>query len=125
MIEREFRRVWLGAAAVLIVCTVASWAWGAHVAGGILAGGAWNLASLWCLMRLLDAWLGSHPSRRRAIGWLLLKFPLLYLLVFVVFRRPAVSLVGFGIGFTVVLAVVVGGIGIQATRTALAPPHDR
>ena len=126
MTERLLRRVWLVAASVLaLAAATAAWAWGAKAAAGVLAGGAWNLASLWCLARLLNAWLGPHPSRRRVIGWLLVKFPLLYLLVFLLLRRPAVSLVGFGVGFTVVLAVVVGGMAVPATRMAAARSHDR
>ncbi len=75
---------------------------------GVLAGGAWNLASLSCLAQLLRAWLGQKPSQRRAIGWLLIKFPVLYGLAVFLFVQHVVSPATFGIGFTVVLVMVLG-----------------
>ena len=84
---------------------------------GVLAGGAWNLASLWCLRQLVRAWLGPQPSRPRVIGWLLVKFPFLYYLIFLMLRSGVVSSVGFGIGFSVVLAAAMGGLLWRAQRT--------
>ncbi len=84
---------------------------------GIVAGILWNVASLWCLTRMLGAWLGPQPSRRRAIGWLLIKFPLLYLGAYVLLRH-AVSPIGFSIGFSLAL------IGALAWFVACAQrPH--
>ena len=83
-------------------------AWDRSVALGMLVGGVWNLASLWCLSRLLQAWLGPQPSRRRAIGWVLLKFPLLYLALFGLLSHSMVSAVGFGAGFSLVLLMMLG-----------------
>jgi hypothetical protein len=37
------------------------------------------------------------------VGWLLVKFPLLYVLLFACWRLPLVSIVGFGVGFGAVL----------------------
>lgn len=110
------------AAAVLGAATLLAAWWGPQAALGVAAGGAWNLASLWCLTRLLQAWLGPQPSRARAVGWLLAKFPLLYVLVFGYLARPSASVVGFGIGFSVVLAAVVGGFAAQAARPGTARP---
>ena len=90
---------------VLAAAGAATW-WGSRVALGVLAGGFWNVVSLWCLGNLLTAWLGPKHSQRRAIGWLLLKFPLLYGLAFVALRSPVISLIGFGVGFTVSLAAM-------------------
>ena len=75
---------------------------------GVAAGVAWNGASLWCLTQLLRAWLGPQPSRRRAIIWVVVKFPLLYALTFFLLRNAKVSIVGFGIGFSVVLFAAIG-----------------
>ena len=93
---------------------------GAAMVAGMFAGAAWNLASLWCLARMLAAWLGPRASTRRALGWLLVKFPLLYLLAFVMLRGRAVSIVGFGIGFTVVLVVALASLAVR-TQRLLAP----
>jgi hypothetical protein len=125
MDERTLRRVWLGTAAVVALCAVASLGWSVRGAAGVLAGGIWNLASLWCLVHLLNAWLGPHPSRRRAIAWLVLKFPLLYLLAAGVLLHQRVSVVGFGLGFTVVLLVIVGWFALQARRMTVLRPHGR
>jgi hypothetical protein len=92
---------------------------------GLAAGAAWNLASLWLLTRLLGAWLGPRPSTRRAIGWLLLKFPLLYLGAFVLLRHPSISVIGFGIGFTLVLAVAVAALALKAGRMTARTSHGR
>lgn len=90
---------------VLAAAGAATW-WGSSMAMGVLAGGVWNIASLWCLANLLNAWLGRAPSQRRAIGWLLVKFPLLYALAFLVMKLPSASLIGFGIGFSITLAAM-------------------
>ncbi len=100
---------------VLSAAGVATW-WDARLALGVLAGGLWNAASLWCLAGLLKAWMGPAPSQRRAIAWLLVKFPLLYAVAFAALRLPPVSLIGFGIGFTVTLAAVVVSLWRLAPR---------
>lgn len=125
MSEQLSKRVWVTAAGIMLVGAAIAARWGAHVATGLFIGGAWNLASLWCLVHLLSAWIGPHPSRRRAIAWLLLKFPLLYLLAFVMFRSPRVSLIGFGVGFTIVLIVLIGWFALQARQMTLMRPHGR
>lgn len=120
--ERLKQDVTAAAAAVGLAAAVA-WPFSARTALGIAAGGGWNLASLWCLTRLLNAWLGPNPSRRRAVGWLLVKFPLLYLLVIAILRVPDVSRLGFSAGFTLVLAFAIGRFILQAKR-ALALRAD-
>ena len=87
---------------------------------GIAAGVVWNVASLWCLSQMLGAWLGPRRSTRRALGWLLVKFPLLYAVIVLVFLKRAVSVVGFGIGFTVVLCGAVVAMASQARRMGRA-----
>ena len=87
---------------------------------GVAVGGAWSLASLWCLTRLLASWLGPQRSTRQVVGWLVVKFPLLYLLAFWLMRRPAVSFLGFGVGFSVVLVTAIAGLAIHARR--IIPP---
>ena len=100
---------------VLSAAGVATW-WDARLALGVLAGGLWNAASLWCLASLLNAWLGPVPSQRRVIGWLAVKFPLLYVLAFGALKLPSVSLIGFGIGFTVTLVAVMASLWRLAPR---------
>ena len=97
---------------------VATTLWNTRAALGVIAGGFWNLANLWCLERVLSAWLQPQPSRRRALGWVLVKFPLLYLLAFMLLRVSFVSLVGFGIGFTVVLVVAIWWFILRARSGA-------
>ena len=103
-----------GAVATVAAAAVASLIGAIGPALGIVGGGMWNLLNLWCLIRLLRAWLGSQRSSRRVLGWLLLKFPLLYGLLFVVFRHQTISLLGFGIGFTVVLLAALGVLAASA-----------
>ena len=81
-----------------------------------LAGGVWNLASLWCLSRLLAAWMSPTPSRRRVIVWLLVKFPLLYAAVVLLFGAHAVSAAAFGTGFSIVLFVAIAGLMADGRR---------
>ena len=126
MTEPLLTQAWRYAAALLALGAAAAWRWATPaVSVGILIGGAWNLSSLWCLGQLLGAWLGPTPSQRRAVGWLLVKFPALYLLAFGYLSRPAASVVGFGIGFTVVLAVATGWCVLRAQRLVPVRPHGR
>ena len=132
--------------------------WNAQLALGVFAGAWWNAASLWCLARLLSAWLGPTPSRRRAIswphhpssaqradgdgeefnpapskwardrrvvGWLLIKFPLLYAIVFVVLRTPTMSVIGFGLGFSAVLVCAIGSFVLHAQPLATTRSYGR
>ena len=122
---------------------------------GVAAGIAWNLASLWCLSRMLAAWLVPPPARGGAItgltferrpesrpatilrfqsafggrwqvvGWLLVKFPLLYLLAFALLRGSSVSLVGFGAGFSAVLVVMLAAFALRAQRRIAVPSNGR
>ena len=123
-IERIPPRLWLLAAAVLLVAAAASWLVAPRIVIGLLAGGVWNLANFWCLSRLLYVWVTPRASRRRALGWLLVKFPLLYVVVFLLLRAPSVSLVGFGLGFTAILAVAVGWCAFPIKRM-IVQPHGR
>ena len=116
--------VWLRAQMALAVAAVATLLWNARAAVGVIAGGFWNLANLWCLERLLSAWLRPQPARRRALGWVLVKFPLLYLVAFMLFRASFMSLVGFGIGFTVVLAVAIWWFAVRARSTTRSGPYQ-
>ena len=93
----------------------------AEVAMGAVAGGGWNLASLWCLAQLLNAWLGPRASRRLATLWAIVKFPALYLLAFALFQIPGLSPMGFAIGFTAILIAAIGGLMVFSQRLA-APP---
>lgn len=117
--------VWLGAAAALGGGAALAWRVGSGVLAGCLAGAGWNLASLWCLVRLLGAWLGPQPSRRRALGWAVMKFPLLYGLAILILRAPSVSLTGFGAGFTAVLIGAIGWFALRAQHLLVARPHGR
>lgn len=123
MTERTLRHVAGLAAVVVGLAGAVAGVWGLRPALSVAAGGAWNLASLWCLGQLLQAWLGPQPSRRRVIGWLLVKFPLLYLLAFGVIRSPLIAPEGFGAGFTVVLAAVVGWYAFHLHHLTLSRSH--
>ena len=126
MSDRALNRLCvIGAAATSAAALIANLAGASAPALGILVGGLWNLLSLWCLARLLKTWLGPQHSSRRALGWLLVKFPLLYALLFVAFRHQAVSLLGFGIGFTLVLAVALGVLGASSRQAFGVRSHGR
>jgi len=126
MNERNRFRMWaIGAVVTVLVGACMALLGAAPLAFGIICGGLWNLASLWCLTQLLDAWLGPHPSRRRAVLWLLVKFPLLYLLIFTALRQPAIALAGFGIGFTLVLVAAVGVLASSAQRRTTVRANGR
>ena len=118
-------RAWrLGAGVLALAVLAAGLAGDAALAAGVLAGGAWHLISLWCLAQLLSAWLVRH-STRRVVGWLLLKFPLLYLAAYGLLQRWRVSAMGFGIGFTVVLVTALAWLVWQAPRLVRSPAHGR
>ena len=91
----------------------------------VAAGALWNGASLFCLRQLLRAWLGPQPSTRRAIAWVLVKFPLLYVLILFLFRSPGLSIVGFSLGFSVVLAAAIALLACRALPLGRAPTHVR
>ena len=77
------------------------------LAGGVLAGSLWNAANFWCFSHALGAWLDPQRARRHQIGWFVVKFPLLYAAAFSLLQMPWISPIGFGIGFTLVLAAAV------------------
>lgn len=118
MNNQALRTIWLLAGGVLLVSAVVASLWGLRVMTGMLVGGIWNLVSLWCLAKCLGAWLGPEPSAQRAFAWLLTKFPLLYLLAFGIFRTSSVSLIGFSVGFTVVLVVMMTSLAARPINFA-------
>lgn len=108
----------LGVGAVSVgLVALASLSWNLSVACGILAGGAWNLANLWCLAHALTAWLSPQRSLRQTLGWFIVKFPVLYLAVFGLLALARCSAVGFGIGFLIVLTVAIITSIISLQRT--------
>ena len=116
MNERTLKAAWVqSAAAVAISAVVAAW-WGVRPALSVAAGGAWNLTSLWCLARVLRAWVGPSPSTRRAVTWIVLKFPLLYYVGFRLLSSHAISSAGFGLGFSIVLFVVLARLAVYAQQ---------
>lgn len=117
MSEQILNRLWkiaavVLAASVVLVMIISGW----DAAVGILIGGLWNLLSLWALSQLLNAWLGPRSSNRRVAGWLLVKFPLLYVLAFVLMRMSLVSIIGFGIGFSIVLITAMFVFAVSAMQ---------
>lgn len=90
----------------------------------LLAGAAWNGANLWCLRRLLGAWLGPKHSTRRVVVWLLVKYPLLYALAFCLLRQAQVSPVWFGCGFTLVLVAGLIAMALSVQRRLQAASQN-
>ena len=122
MSEHTFSRAWRLAAAMLAASALALFLWRPRLGASMLVGGAWNLASLWCLARVLSAWLGTTPSRRRAVAWLIAKLGGLYPLAWLILRQPAISAVGFGVGFSLVLVVILAHV-VWAAQHSLS--HGR
>lgn len=110
-----------GAAIIAAVAAAAGLFGGFGIALGAAAGGGWNLVSLWCLVQLLNAWLGPRASRRRATLWAIVKFPALYLLAFGLFQIPGVSPLGFAIGFTAILIAAAAALVVSAQRLVAQP----
>ena len=107
-------KAWASVAALVTGAALVAAAWRSPRVGfSVAAGGAWNAANLWCLVHLLDAWLG-RASKRRALAWALVKFPVLYGILFALLPRPEVSLAGFGVGFTLVLAAAIAWLAVRA-----------
>lgn len=111
------------AAVLAAVAAGLAWPLQPSLAAGIAAGGAWSLANLWCLSRVLSAWLGPEHSRRRAVGWLLVKVAVLYPAAFAVLSVHRQLAPGFGLGFTLVLAVVIAGFALRSRLPVR--PHGR
>ena len=84
----------------------------------MLAGAGWNLLNLWALAHLLGAWIGPRRSLPRALGWGLIKIPLLYALVFWLMSQPVIPPVAFAIGFTTVLVTVMLRLVAQPLQLA-------
>lgn len=117
MTERTVLHAWRLAAAILAASALPLLLWQPRLAASLLVGGAWNLASLWCLIRVLSAWIGPSASRRRAIAWLVVKLGGLYPLAWLMLRHPAMSALGFGLGFSLVLLVILAYVVWAAQRT--------
>ena len=123
MTDRMLRQVlaWAGAALAATVGGSLAWAQ-SSITMGVLAGGVWNLLSLWWLTRLFAAWLGPKPSQRRVIGWLLLKFPLLYVVAIGLMSSGWISGLAFGVGFTVVLFAAIAGLIVHSRHLFVGHP---
>ena len=89
---------------------------GASAAVGVLTGGLWNLLSLWALTQLLSVWLGPDRSNRKVVAWVLIKFPLLYVLAFALLQVRFISSVGFAAGFSIVLIIAIATFAVNAIR---------
>ncbi len=74
------------------------------IAAGIATGAAFSALNLWLLSRLAAELLKPAPRRKRIVGLLALKFAGIYPVMIGVLAFRAVSLAGFAIGFTTVLA---------------------
>lgn len=92
-----------------------------EIALGVAAGMLWNAASLWCLGQLLRVWVGPGASKRRVAMWVVVKFPLLYAAALWLLTHPAVSVVGFGLGFTMMLTLA--GLWMLLSARRLAHQH--
>lgn len=123
-VSNSFSKIIPRLAAVVLIAPAAALLVDASVALGVAAGGAWNLASLWCLSRILEAWIGPAPSTKRVVAWLLVKFLILYVAVYILISRAAVSLVGFSIGFTVVLIAALVLL-VMRSRARMVPAASK
>lgn len=104
MTDQTLRGILLAGLVATAVAAVGGALFGIETALGILAGGLWNVANVWCLARALGVWLSPKLApRQHQVGWFIVKFPLLYAAVFGLVQLPGISLVGFGIGFLVVI----------------------
>ncbi len=117
MTDSSYRRAAIFAALATVLASSVAALHGPRLAVSLLAGGTWHIMSLGCLTRVLAAWLGPQPSRRRAVGWLLLKLSL-YGGAFAMMQWQAVSALGFGLGFTLVLVIVLAVFAVSARRLA-------
>jgi hypothetical protein len=124
MSERVFRQLAGFAAAITTLAAASALRLDPVLALGIAAGGCWGLANLWCLARVLNAWLGAH-SRRRAITWLLVKLAVLYPVAIATLSADPRLSPGFGLGFGVALVVVIAGIAWNVRRAAAVSSHGR
>ena len=120
MTDRIFVQLESIAAALAAAAAGLVWTAQPSLAAGIAAGGAWNLANLWCLSRVLAAWLGPEHSRRRAVAWLLVKLAILYPAALAVLGAHRQLAPGFGIGFSLVLVVVIAGFALRG-RPSIGP----
>jgi hypothetical protein len=117
MTERTLHGILLAGFVATAIAAIGGTLFGIETALGILAGGLWNVANVWCLARALGVWLSPKLApRRHQVGWFIVKFPLLYAAVFGLVQLPGISLMGFGIGFLVVIMAAVFG-----TLRALKP----
>ena len=91
-------------------------------AASALVGGLWNVASLWMLTRVLGAWMGPRRSARRAAAWMAVKLLLLYPLAVLFLLRPGTSPLGFGVGFTMALAIGILCLARWAQRAVAHGP---
>lgn len=103
MSERIGRPLATMASVSMGLAAVAGLRVGPAFAVGVLSGGAWSLVNLWCLARALRVWLAPQTSRRRAVAWFLVKFPLVYAVAIALLMRSPAHAAGFGVGLTLVL----------------------
>ena len=113
MTDRMLMQLEALAAALAAAAAGLLWPVQPSLAGGLAVGAAWNLANLWCLSRVLSAWLGPHRSRRRAIAWLLIKLAALYPAAFIILNTHPQLATGFGIGFSLALVVMMVGFALR------------
>ena len=113
MTDRMLMQLESIAAALAAAAAGLIWPAQPSLAAGIAAGGAWSLANLWCLSRVLSAWLGPEHSRRRAIAWLLIKLAVLYPAAFIILNAYPQLAAGFGVGFSLALVVVIAGFALR------------
>ena len=92
---------------------------------GVLAGAAWNAASVWVMGRMLQAWLAADTHRGQAIGWLLVKLGVVYPMAWLILRHPAVSLPGFSVGFTLILFAALAWFAARTQPVSVPRPHGR
>lgn len=113
MTQESSKKIWAAVLVSIILlagaASLKSKAWSL----GIALGGAWHVASFWLLLKVLRTWMNPHRSTVKLAGWLALKIIWLGIAGFGLLRLTPAVIVGFVVGFTAVLVIMVAATARQ------------